>query len=285
MLFVTLLCLFASIRAATADVPTCEGNQSNGTTLTTAAGGTFDLLCGIDFFGGDLDSAAGVTFQQCIDRCDGVAACLDVAYVEEGGFCYLKNRLTPALSNPNVWSARKHVTAANISTIDISCDDPGTNGTAYSATTGSTYRILCGLDHYGGDIGSTQTSSFAGCIEACEANDVCIDVSYVNGACYMKETLSSATARSYVWTAQVIKSSRPGAETTTKALSCNDPGVNRTTSTTSNQRVYELLCGIDYLAGDMSSTTTPTFELVSFPVPWEICSGARRLSVTWHHLS
>lgn len=260
MLPVARLIGFALLGRVLADI-TCTNNIDNGTTYTSAAGSLFDVTCGTDYFGGDLSSIAGVTFQQCVEQCDTTTGCVDVAFVEGGGNCYMKNQLTPPISNPNVWSARKRTdTTTAIDPEALSCDTLGTNGTFFNATTGSEYQILCGLDYGGGDLTSTQTPNFAGCIEACEKTDGCIDVSYVYGACYMKSVLNIPNALPYVWTAKLTKSAHTRSQAVS-SLSCNIPAVNQTTYTTSGNRTYEILCGIDHLAGDMGSTTAATFEL------------------------
>lgn len=57
----------------------------------------------------------------------------------------------------------------------LSC--PASNETVYNSPAGNAYMIECGIDHAGGDIGSTQSFSLEACIAACDASSGCVDLS------------------------------------------------------------------------------------------------------------
>ncbi|OCK83808.1 hypothetical protein K432DRAFT_321603, partial [Lepidopterella palustris CBS 459.81] len=123
----------------------------------------------------------------CIDACENNTGCVDISFVATSplGACYMKSTLNAASYNANVWGARRTSTC------------PDLNGTTYTGTCGSQYTIQCFLDHDGGDIGEPiQTESFDACIEACDATDGCVDVSWAPelpaGFCYMKSEVGVA---------------------------------------------------------------------------------------------
>jgi len=50
------------------------------------------------------------------------------------------------------------------------------HGTTYQSAK-SKFDIICGKDYYGSDLAFASTSSFEACIEACDSNVQCVDVS------------------------------------------------------------------------------------------------------------
>lgn len=60
---------FLSFSGAKADPEqlTCVDNQDDGTQYTSATGEQYDILCGLDYNGGDIASTHGVSFEQCIE--------------------------------------------------------------------------------------------------------------------------------------------------------------------------------------------------------------------------
>ena len=150
--------------------PTCAW-KDQGVTFTYVSGSTFGITCGSDYLGGDLRSFQAATLKDCLVACDGDSACLTVSYTNN--ICYLKSQLTVAISNSNVWAAKKQNAKSA-----LSCADKADNGKTYQASKGQ-FKIICGQEYGGGDLTSTTTASFEACIEACATNTQCIDVSYV----------------------------------------------------------------------------------------------------------
>ncbi|OJD29358.1 kelch domain-containing protein [Diplodia corticola] len=226
--------------ASTSTALSCENNRSNGAQYTTSKG-AFQVVCGVDYAGGDLSSSHVASFEACIDDCASTTGCIDVSYVY--GACYKKSVLN---SNPvsvaSVWTA-KLVTAQ---TAAIAC--PTSNGASASISTGGTYDILCGTDYAGGDMVEVDTTSFEQCLEACDQHSGCLAVSYVAPSCYLKKTLTTPVAVSYVWGA--VKR----APTVCPAA---DGGVF-TDATRAN--TYHIKCNYDSPGMDLYSIVLPSFD-------------------------
>ncbi|TKX19229.1 hypothetical protein C1H76_8607 [Elsinoe australis] len=90
-------------------------------------------------------------------------------------------------------------------TTKIAC--PNSNGTDYISTNG-TFRIECGMDRGGGDIGMKYTANpgnITQCIDLCADTDGCTFVSLGGSACYMKGgSLRSGTANSGIQGAHMV---------------------------------------------------------------------------------
>ena len=220
--------------------------------------------------GGDLSSGQADTFEECIALCDSTPGCVDVSYGKPD--CWLKNQLrAPPFSSGNVWTARRADLPASFS---LSCEDPNVDGTTYTAPGGVEFKILCGKDYVGADMEPTQTDNFAGCMDACENTEGCVDVSYVNGACYLKNALNAVNDTGHVWTGirvdALAASSRPATETTATAtastdatstpLSCDNKAIDGTEYTTPTGTTYDIICGKEYGGGDLRGVSAPTFE-------------------------
>jgi hypothetical protein len=93
------------------------------------------------------------SFEECINDCDTVQGCVDVSFVWPNA-CYKKNKLTTAVDNGAVWTARKKVTASTGSsgmntkspTQDVTCQDKASDGVKYISKKG-TFLVECGVDH------------------------------------------------------------------------------------------------------------------------------------------
>jgi hypothetical protein len=167
------------------------------------------------------------TFMGCVAACDITPGCIDVSWAPGSpGPCYMKNVAGQQVDNSGVFGAKIVSTApsqtvstssvlssstASASTFSrptqapLSCDDNKSNGTTYIAQSGDLYQIICGLDYGGNDMFATEVENFEACIEQCNTQSGCVDVSYVYGTCYLKNSLSnSPAALGYVWTAKYI---------------------------------------------------------------------------------
>jgi len=117
--------------------------------------------------------------------------CTDVSY--NGDNCYMKNSIKSPRQDSNVWSA---VLASD----DISAMTcPANNGSTFTAKSGAQFIIQCGVDYYGGDMGSTYVNNFADCLEDCDSTSGCVDVALHENYCYMKDSVTNPQQNSDVW--------------------------------------------------------------------------------------
>lgn len=118
----------------------------------------------------------------------------------------------------------------------ITCENNKDDTKTYKAKNGGSYTIACGIDHWGGDLSSVQTSTFEACMDACDATTGCIDVSYSSGSCYMKNVLNTASSASWVWTGRKSISTEsaetPLDLTQTELYSVNQPADTHVTKET-----------------------------------------------------
>jgi len=137
----------------------CTNGESDGTVYTSAAG-SYDIVCHVDYAGGDVAAAGGLaSFEDCIDLCDNTPTCIDVSYAP-GGACYMKSSLGAANPNGGIWTARSRAARTD----DVTCVDNKANGTIYDAADGGYFEILCGIDYAGGDLAATSETSFSACV-------------------------------------------------------------------------------------------------------------------------
>lgn len=117
-------------------------------------------------------------------------------------------------------------------------------------------------------MGSSNTATFAACIEDCAATDGCVDVSYVWGTCYKKNALNEGGAAGHVWSAKLITDgtgstgtgTSPGTpKETTAPITC--PSSNGKTPSVTSGGTYEITCGTDYYGGDFKSVEAKSFDL------------------------
>lgn len=57
----------------------CNGQASDGKIYQSAKGSQFKVICGKEYFGGDLAAANTATFEACVETCDTTAKCVDVS--------------------------------------------------------------------------------------------------------------------------------------------------------------------------------------------------------------
>jgi hypothetical protein len=119
----------------------------------------------------------------------------------------------------------------------------------YKATSKKQFEITCGADYYGSDLGSVRwPGSFEGCLELCDAEPLCLAVSY-NVGCYLKGGVPAlVTSNTGVWAA--IKNPPP----TCEALGNSDDTVF--TSTTGD---FDIICGKDYSGNDLDAVDSASF--------------------------
>ncbi|KAL1651838.1 hypothetical protein SLS61_005209 [Didymella pomorum] len=254
------------------DELSCWDNHSDGKTFT-AKNGDWEIVCGKDYAGGDMGASSPGSFEECIKDCDSTPGCIDVSFAWPNS-CYKKNKLTIALDNNSIWTARKKVTPSTGGsgtdtktpsvTKAVTCEGKADDGVKYKSKKG-TFLID------GGDIGSSSTDSFAACIEDCAATDGCVDISYVWGACYKKGTVNEGGIAGHVWSAKLVASdpdpsatsttstATATAEATAAPITC--PSSNGKTPTIASGGTYEIACGTDYGGGDFKAVEAATFDL------------------------
>lgn len=184
---------------------------SNGAQFV-AGSSTFTIKCGIDYMGGDMGVAQTSTFEDCLNTCASTANCVDVAYV--GPNCYMKNFVTSANQNDNVWGAIL-TTAEQAAANRISCNGNKSDGSVYTAPSGAQFVIACGTDYFGGDMGNLYAETMEVCLDACDHTSGCIDVAYAGKYCYLKNSLQPGQANGGVWGAKKMESAATTSVTTT----------------------------------------------------------------------
>jgi len=191
----TIALLAATVSASVLPraVPSPNCPIANGTIY-----GAYTILCGYDYYGGDLFFTPSPSFGSCINTCSNTRNCIDVSYTNGG--CYLKSKLNTRNVNSNVnTAARTDVLVGNYVAAAITPHCPEYNNTLVPTQQGL-FAIRCGTDYYGGDLGLIQSDSLFDCINSCANTTNCVDVSYTGNNCYLKSSISSASANPNVQT-------------------------------------------------------------------------------------
>jgi hypothetical protein len=223
---------------------TCVDGAMDGKTFTASSGNQYSIICGREYPGGDLKGVDAATFAGCVEACDTTPDCIDVSYVAPA--CYMKSSLTTLQDAGYVSTALFIGRPADPEpVIPLSCVDSKDNGTTFATPAGNEYVILCGVDYFGGDMGMVYTDTFEKCMDACDANDGCIDVAYSGTACYMKNALMSQSPAAWAWNALYVgkaapassTSSAPTATSSQESTSSSEPTATSTeeTSTTTSE--------------------------------------------------
>lgn len=105
---------------ATETAITCPG--SNGTIAGMSTGGTYQILCSIDYAGGDFKEVDTPTFEECLEACDNNAGCVALSYVAPS--CYLKSELMTPVSVSYVWGAVVKKAATDLYAFPTVADKP-----------------------------------------------------------------------------------------------------------------------------------------------------------------
>ena len=161
--------------SAASDLLTCAGKDTGSTFTHTTSEGTYDVTCGTDYPGGDSRFLWTDSFDACVAACDEESGCITVAF--RSGACYLKSRLTSPITDAGIWAAKKH--DAKVEAIDAgpTCVKKASDATIYRSSSGSSFKIVCGREYWGGDLTATSATSFKECIETCSTTSECVDVS------------------------------------------------------------------------------------------------------------
>lgn len=201
--------------STTAPAPTPSANECQqavkqyGEVYRGGSGSAYQLSCGTDHYGGDLNDAGSSSFIGCVAVCDSKPDCIGYAYTP--GNCWLKNYLTAKEVNSGVDFAinlernatakpRSSTTASPSSTAPT--PKAGSCGFVDSKTLTSSannrYTIECGADYNGGDIGGGPANTFIDCADICDKVDKCIGYAWAGanggngpGTCYLKGTVTN----------------------------------------------------------------------------------------------
>lgn len=150
--------------------PSCENRAPQEKFRYTASSNKqFEVICGADYYGSDIGGVQWPgSFEGCLELCDANAECNAVSW---NGACYLKG-IVPGLdtssNSAHVWTAKKNPSPT--------CDSDTSDGVVFPTSAGD-FEIICGKDYGGNDLDAVNSVSFAECIEACAANQQCVDVS------------------------------------------------------------------------------------------------------------
>lgn len=113
----------------------------------------------------------------------------------------------------SVSSSTSSATTTPTPTVSITC--PEYNNTLYNEpTSGTSFRIECGIDHAGGDLSMVYVSDLAGCIDACAQTTGCVDVSLSGAACYMKKSVGAVVDSNGIMGAKLVTSTSSVASST-----------------------------------------------------------------------
>ncbi|KAK3622528.1 hypothetical protein LTR56_022157 [Elasticomyces elasticus] len=270
--------------------PSCP--ESNGTIFVGNSGGRFIIECNTDYAFGDFAQSKVGSFEECIQICDATPDCIDVSNTGGAGGCYLKNSLGEPSYNENVWGARmldppentttsaaapsgteRVVDATAVKSSRLSC--PGGNGAVYVASSGDNYVIECDTDYSGGNMGSIKATSFEECIESCDSQLTCVDVS-LSGGQPAKSELNAYVPSPGIWNARLVTASVPAppndtsaspiasaspvADSSTALANITCPEANQTSYTTTNGQSYLVQCSTDHRGGNLRMVDVHTAE-------------------------
>ncbi|KAK0266327.1 hypothetical protein LTR12_005416 [Friedmanniomyces endolithicus] len=146
-------------------------------------------------------------------------------------------------------SAAGLVSSAALASTALSC--PASNGTTVSnSTAGTSYTIECGIDRFDNDLSVIYSPTLETCIDACNDNPKCVDVSWIPGnpgPCYLKQGVGAVEYKSEIWGARMTQ--------TTRVEEINCPASNGTQYKDPNVsgRVYEIECDTDHFDTDYNS--------------------------------
>ncbi|KAK8257222.1 WSC domain-containing protein [Phyllosticta capitalensis] len=273
------------------DIPANRGLSAKGTSVSSMTVENCASFCaGYKYFGVEYSqecycantvgcSSSVSTSGNCNMQCAGN----NTEYCGGNGYLNLyalPSAPSPSSTNCSATATSSSGSAATSLAIGLSC--PSADGRVYNTTAGSGYIIECYTDHFAGDMGSTSTASFEGCIAACDAASGCVDVSYVYGACYLKNSAGAASTNNNVLGARLIARngtyvssvtstassiSTSAGQSATSALSTASatpsssliscPSGDGSTYMAADNKTFIIECGIDHAGGDLGAPTYP----------------------------
>lgn len=209
------------------------------------------------------------TFEDCVDECEAnyLNGCAYVNFapgegtILPGGTCTLQTTYSQTLtSTPGYWGSTRE---------SICWNQNGANETTWF---GRTYRLECGTDLYGGDLGvPVWTTGIYGCMLECDQTPGCIGAAwhwgYPTGLCYMKSTVNPADSNSAV-NAAVWLPDYSGVSTSTSSFPTSTPTSILTTSATSTPTTSLISTSTtSSTSTSMSTSTSASTSNVCTPNP------------------
>ncbi|THX92470.1 hypothetical protein D6D02_10445 [Aureobasidium pullulans] len=227
-----------------------------GDYYTTSDGTYYQVQCGFDWPGHDLQHVPYSNLSSCIDACsDYGSQCKGVIWVQRGQDtqnCWFKSAIPNKVSIPSGLSlfAASPVQYAPMA----SC--PGADGTTFVDAQNQVYKIACNTDLQGYDLGGlTGFANMEACVNYCDSNLDCIGVSYAYSGtyktplCYPKYEITDTplnTTRFRYKVDSAVKMNRPAK----RALgSC--PSIDGTTFYDQAGKYYKIACGLDFQGNDI----------------------------------
>jgi hypothetical protein len=129
----------------------------------------------------------------------------------------MKDTKTSLIEAGHVWTAELIGAESTPKVAELSCIDGKDNGKTYTAPSGKKYTVECGIDHAGGDFLTVpHETTFQSCMDVCDDTNECVDVSWVWGTCYLKNTLTEGIELGHVWTGRPIEEDKGKEEKATK---------------------------------------------------------------------
>lgn len=224
------------------------------------------------------------SFDVCMNSCSSLASCVGFAWAAGTGQnsgvgpkpCYLKSFIGESYRNITIWGARlldrapltptRGSTTRSMSSVQalastavsssqriptpsaLAC--PNSNNTLFRSTTGATFQITCGVDHFGGDMGGVvYVADFPSCVTLCSGTTGCLAAAYTpGGACYRKSIVGEIVVNSIVSGAVCVAGCSPSVS-----------AVNRDTSQSLRSSIYSITSS----SNSRSLTSTRTSLLSS----------------------
>jgi hypothetical protein len=222
---------------------TCDAS-SNGTLasgLYTIGSRTFGADCGYDTTGPVLRVVA-TDFYDCINGCASDSQCKAISWVN--GMCYEKSSVGDIIPSDHGVASFTDFFAS-----DLSC--PASDGASWYD-----FNVQCGVDYPGtGDIGMTTEAALVDCIDSCRGTPECVAVVYSGNACYHKDNTIGEPVRNAAVSGAIQQGFTPAPPTPDPAAGNTCPSADGTI-----YDGYLIACDTDYFGGDLTSTTTATFE-------------------------
>ena len=144
--------------------------HANGTSYKTPNGNEFQILCEFDQRPGNMGAQHVDNFPSCIALCSSLKGCLGVAFTKDPvgsgvGWCYPKSEWSqPFYPVEGVWGAK--LAGVDCPPVDtcppVTCPNP--ESYIFVGAKGGLFKIECGVDHLGGDMGLEYATTFNECI-------------------------------------------------------------------------------------------------------------------------
>ncbi|KAA6416081.1 MAG: hypothetical protein FRX48_00800 [Lasallia pustulata] len=199
-----------------ASTPVCPA--ANNTQYTDFAGSVYNIKCGLQINGKNLQAVHADTFDACIEYCDILSGCAGTTYLNGAAAtntnCYPYSQFSSYNTNSprGVYSAVLANGGTTPGSIDSQSLCPALNGSEFKDPAGYTYRIGCDLELNGADLAPAVTPDLSGCLQFCDTYATCVGVDFGPGAntvgngynCYPKSSVTSITYVSGNQFAQLI---------------------------------------------------------------------------------